>query len=83
MLHERTSEAQAYFAEGRDCAMFADGDELADKIAHYLAHPQERLALARAGHARCLADGHSIDDRARVVLAKARALAGARSGGTA
>jgi spore maturation protein CgeB len=75
MLHERTAEAQVYFAEGRDCAMFGDGDELADKIAYYLDHPQERLALARAGHARCLADGHSADDRASVVIAKARELA--------
>jgi hypothetical protein len=78
MLHERTGEAQSYFAEGRDCAMFADGDELAEKIAHYLAHPQQRLALAQAGHARCRADGHSADDRAAVVVAKARELMHAR-----
>jgi spore maturation protein CgeB len=78
MLHERTAEAQSLFAEGRECAMFGDGVELAEKIAFYLAHPRERLAIARAGHARCLADGHSADDRAASVIAKARELMAAR-----
>jgi hypothetical protein len=78
MLHERTAEAQSLFAEGRECAMFGDGPELAEKIAFYLAHPQERLAIAQAGHARCLADGHSADDRAAIVIAEARALMAAR-----
>jgi spore maturation protein CgeB len=79
MLHARTAEAQSLFAEGRDCAMFGDGAELAEKIAHYLDHPQERLAIAQAGHARCLADGHSADDRAANVIAKARELMAARA----
>jgi spore maturation protein CgeB len=86
MLHERTAEAQSLFAEGRDCAMFGDGAELAEKIAYYLARPQERLAIARVGHARCLADGHSADDRAASVIAKARELMaerGARAGAAA
>ena len=64
MLHERTAEAQGFFAEGRDCAMFGDAEELVTKIAHFLAHPQQRLAMAQAGHARCLASGYSVDDRA-------------------
>jgi spore maturation protein CgeB len=70
MLHERTDEVAQFFEEGRDCAMFADADEMARKVAHYLDHPDEREAIAEAGHVRCLDGGHAVDDRVRAVLAK-------------
>ncbi len=70
MLHERTAEAQGYFAEGIDCAMFEGAEELAAKVAYYLAHPEERRRIAEAGHRRCLSSGYSVDDRVATILAK-------------
>lgn len=86
MLHERTAEAQGFFEEGRDCAMFGDAEELVTTIGHFLEHPQQRLAMAQAGHARCLASGYAVDDRAASVIAKMRdilAERGAREGAAA
>jgi spore maturation protein CgeB len=74
MLHERTAEAQSYFAEGQECAMFGGADELVSKIKHYLANPQERQSIAKAGHRRCLTSGYSVDDRAEAVCDKLSAI---------
>jgi spore maturation protein CgeB len=74
MLHERTDEVAQFFVEDAECAMFGDAVELAKKIAHYLAHPEERARVAKAGRRRCLLSGYSIDDRAAVVLAVVRDL---------
>ncbi len=74
MLHERTEETQGFFEEGKDCAMFETADELAQKTAWFLAHPDARRAIAQAGHARCLESGYSLDHRAAAVIAKAREL---------
>ncbi|HEV2733540.1 MAG TPA: glycosyltransferase, partial [Longimicrobiaceae bacterium] len=62
MLHERSGELLELFEEGREVACFGSGDELADKIQHYLAHPEERRAIARAGHERCV-PAYSYDNR--------------------
>lgn len=70
MMHERTGEAMRYFEEGMECAFFSDADELVKKIRHYLAHEDERTAIAEAGRRRCLDSGYSVDDRARVVIEK-------------
>src|ERR1039458_4148530 len=45
MLHERTDEVKQFFEDGRECAMFGDGDELADQILRYLENPDERLRI--------------------------------------
>jgi spore maturation protein CgeB len=74
MLHERTGEVGTYFEEGKECAMFADADELVAQIAYYLEHDDERRRIAEAGHRRCLASGYSYDDRAAAVIAKAQQL---------
>jgi spore maturation protein CgeB len=78
MLHERSEEIQAHFEEDRDCAMFGCAEELADKVRFYLAHEAARVRIAAAGHARAHSSGYSVDDRARTVLAKARALLNSR-----
>ena len=70
MLHERTSELLDHFQEGRDCACFADGDELAESIRYYLDHPDERAAIAAQGLVRSEQSGYSISDRAGAVLAR-------------
>lgn len=70
MLHERTKEAQRLFEEGKECAYFSDAEELVQKVRYYLAHEQERRAMAQAARRRCLTSGYSVDDRAAAVIAK-------------
>ena len=42
------------FEPGREVVTYASADELADAVNHYLAHDDERGAIARAGQARTL-----------------------------
>jgi len=42
----------AYFRAGRDYVVYRDYEDLVRKCAYYLAHEDERAAIARAGHAR-------------------------------
>jgi hypothetical protein len=79
MLHERTEEVAEFFEEGRECGMFAGAPEMVDKVGYYLDRPGEREAVAEAGHLRCLNSGHSVDDRARAMLAKVEQLRAGRA----
>ncbi len=54
MLHERSAEVGELFAEGKEIECFDGTAELVEKITHYMAHPEKREAIARAGHARCV-----------------------------
>ncbi len=67
MLHERTPELQEFFDEGKEVACFGSAEELAEKIQYYLAHPEQREAIARAGRARCV-PAYSYDNRVREIL---------------
>ena len=67
MLHERTPELLEHYVEGREVACFGSIEELADKIAYYLAHSHERQAIARAGHLRCV-PAYSYDCRMAKIL---------------
>ena len=67
MLHERTPELLEIYEEGHQVACFSSVEELASKINYYLAHPQERDAIARAGHARCV-PAYSYDSRVKEIL---------------
>lgn len=60
-LHENLSRL---FEIGKEIETFRDENELVDKIAYYATHEDEREAIARAGHERCLQD-HSMQNRAR------------------
>ena len=62
MLHERTEEVLELFTEGKEMACFGTATELVDKIEYYLAHPEERAAIASAGRARCV-PAYSYDNR--------------------
>jgi spore maturation protein CgeB len=44
------------FEPGSEVATYTSGDDLSDKIAHYLEHEDERAAIAAAGHRRTLAE---------------------------
>ncbi|HUP22937.1 MAG TPA: glycosyltransferase [Thermoanaerobaculia bacterium] len=68
MLHERTDELLQFFREGEECACFADGDELAQKVQHFLGNDEERMRIAAQGRARSLASDYSTDARVRVIL---------------
>lgn len=70
LLTERTDEHLGYFAEGKEAEFYASDDELVEKTHYYLAHDQQRSAIARAGHARCMASGYSHQDRMKRLLAE-------------
>jgi len=67
MLHERTGEIHDLFEEGREVECFASGQELAEKIRYYLAHPEQRAAIAAAGKKRCV-PAYSYDRRVIEIL---------------
>ncbi len=68
LLHESTAELARYFSPGREVAVFASGEDLAEKTARYLADEPERLAVATAGHNRCLAAGYTYLGAAQQIL---------------
>ena len=78
MLHECTEEAMQYFEDGKECVFFDDAGDLVEKIRYYLAHEEERRAIAAAGRARCLSSGYSVDDRVRTIIDKYHELRAAR-----
>ncbi len=67
MLHERNSEVLALYKEHQEIECFDSAEELAEKIDFYLAHPQAREQIARAGYARCV-PAYSYDHRMAELL---------------
>jgi len=67
MLHERAPEVLRLYQEGKEMAAYGSVDELAQKIDYYLAHPDERQAIAQAGHQRCV-PAYSYDNRMLEIL---------------
>ena len=67
MLHERSPELLELYSEGEEVACFSSPPELAEKIDYYLAHPEEREAIAGAGHRRCV-PAYSYDNRMTEIL---------------
>ncbi len=67
MLAEYTDEHNAMFAEGKEAAYFRSLDDAVEKIKYYLAHEDERKAIAAAGHAKCLNGPNRFIDRAREI----------------
>lgn len=73
---------QHYFAPGREYIEYHDYDHLIDRLRHYLAHEDERAAIAAAGHRRAVMwYGHGVFWRS--LLARCRAAARARRAGAA
>jgi spore maturation protein CgeB len=72
LLAERTAEHRALYDEGSEAEFYGDLDEMCEKLRHYLKHDDQRCAVAAAGRARCLRDGHTYVDRVRHVFSAAR-----------
>jgi len=62
LLTQNAPELERYFELGREAVAFRDVDELVEKLRHYLAHEDERAAVAEAGYARVLRD-HTYERR--------------------
>jgi spore maturation protein CgeB len=54
----------AFFSVGEEIVAYRDADELIERIRYYLAHDDERIAIARRGYRRVMAE-HKIDERFR------------------
>jgi spore maturation protein CgeB len=55
---------QSFYDVGREVVGYRNADDLIDKIRYYLAHDEERLAIARAGFRRVMRD-HRMGTRLR------------------
>jgi len=68
MLAERTDEHLKLFEEDKEAVFFSSNEEMLEKTRYYLAHPQQRKAIAECGRQRCLKSGYSNHDRLREML---------------
>lgn len=78
MLAERTDEHLALFKEGVEAEFFASDDELLDKTRYYIAHPEERRRIARAGLERCRSGRYSYSERLLDMLTTAGVMPGGK-----
>ncbi len=56
LLCYQQPELGEYFEIGKECVAFRNEADLLDKIEYYLAHPDERIAIAQAGQRRTLSE---------------------------
>jgi spore maturation protein CgeB len=62
LLTERVPHLERYFELGREVAVYDGLDDLVKQVGHWLAHDDERAAVAEAGYRRVLAE-HTYDHR--------------------
>lgn len=62
LLTDRVPYLEEYFDIGREISTFESTDDLIEKARHWLAHPDERAAVAEAGYQRVLGE-HTYDHR--------------------
>ncbi len=65
LLAQRTPVMERLYREGKEAEYFDSSEELADKIHYYLSHEEKRLAIAEAGHQRCITSGYDVYTRMR------------------
>ena len=75
LLTDEGSNLSELFQPGREVVTYADVDELVEKARHYLAHEDERRAIAAAGQSRTLRD-HTYEVRMRELAEILRRYAG-------
>lgn len=61
LLAVRTRQHSEAYREGVEAEFFGDHRELVEKARYYLEHKEEREAIARRGHERCISSGYSWD----------------------
>jgi spore maturation protein CgeB len=69
LLTEVAPELERFFAIGTEIVAFASPGELVERARYYLVNPDERDAIARAGHARTIAE-HTYEQRISQILEK-------------
>ena len=62
LLTDAKSNLGELFEPGEEVVTYTTGDELAERVLHYLAHEDEREAIATAGHGRTMRE-HGYDTR--------------------
>lgn len=67
VLTENRPAVEDFFEAGREVATFNSRPDLLEKVRYYLAHPQEREAIAQAGCSRAHRD-HTYEIRLRRLL---------------
>lgn len=70
LLTEQADNLDQFYHPGKELVAFDGVDDLADKIRHLLAQPDERDRIARAGHERTMRE-HTYEHRFRALLALA------------
>jgi spore maturation protein CgeB len=69
-LGERTAAHRKLFEEGREAEFFETPEECAQKVANYLASPQQRLQVANNGLARSVRNGYGLKTRLDQLLSR-------------
>lgn len=67
MLTYPTAELPSFFEVGKECEVFNNEEDLLQKVAYYLEHPQERCEIALAGQRRTLSE-HCYSHRISTVV---------------
>lgn len=78
LLTEMAPGLERYFSIPREAATFETPAQLIEKVRYYLDHPDERDAIARAGHARTITE-HTYERRISEILEKLRPLQAKRT----
>ena len=66
MLHIDSDEVREFFMPGKEIDVFSSPEELKDKIAFYLSHPELREKMKSRAHERCKIE-HSYRNRAAAI----------------
>ena len=74
-IHRRTDLMKTIYSEADEVPMYDDPEELANKILHYLARPDERKLMAALAHRRAV-PAYSVDSRADEIVSILRAQRG-------
>jgi len=67
MLHERSNELLSMYEDGVEVASFGNAEEMVAAIDYFLAEPDRRCQIAKAGHRRCV-PAYSVDNRLQHIL---------------